>query len=269
MLSRVVVLGSGSSGNATLLQAEGFGLLIDCGFGHLELSSRLQVAGASWNDVNAVVLTHTHTDHWNRYAFEHFRRRKIPLYLHPEHHATFASLKQFEPLKKADLLCDYAAERPFALGPYCVQALPIPHDADPTHALRFSWDNGQRAFGLATDLGRVDSELIDFLRGVDVLALEFNHDVPMQKSSPRPYHLIQRILGDSGHLSNEQAAEAAKEWVASDTAKLRALIQIHLSRECNTPELARSSIEAWLMDASPETRLITSLQTGPTPCVEV
>jgi phosphoribosyl 1,2-cyclic phosphodiesterase len=269
MFSRVVVLGSGSSGNATLLQAEGFGILVDCGFGHLELTSRLQAAGASWNDVNAVVLTHTHTDHWNRYVFEHFRRRNIPLYLHPEHHATFAGVKQFEPLKKADLLCDYASEHPFSLGPFAVQAMPIPHDALATHALRLEWSSGGKTFGLATDLGCVPLQLLDFFEGVDVLALEFNHDVPMQKNSTRPHYLIERVLSDTGHLSNEQAAEAVKNLVSGKLHRLQTLIQIHLSRECNTLELARLSVEEMLREHSPGTRLITSSQASPTPGVEM
>ena len=80
------VLASGSGGNASLLEANGFGVLIDAGLGPRQLSARLTAVGASWQRVSAVLLTHTHTDHWNERTLEHLRRHRIPLHCHPGHH---------------------------------------------------------------------------------------------------------------------------------------------------------------------------------------
>src|SRR5437016_2297710 len=85
MTARLTVLASGSGGNATLLEVNGFGLLIDCGLSSKDLTARLAVVGASWDRVHAVVLTHTHTDHWNARALSTFRTRRIPVYAHEAH----------------------------------------------------------------------------------------------------------------------------------------------------------------------------------------
>src|ERR1700757_1830553 len=79
------VLASGSAGNASLLEADGFGLLLDVGLGPRQLAARLAVHGASWHRVHAALLTHTHSDHWRDTPLAHLRRRGIPLYCHPDH----------------------------------------------------------------------------------------------------------------------------------------------------------------------------------------
>src|SRR5437764_4806665 len=83
---RFTVLASGSGGNATLVECDGFGLLIDAGLGPRQLATRLTAAGASWSSVHALLLTHTHSDHWNDNTIGHLMRRRIPLYCHPGHH---------------------------------------------------------------------------------------------------------------------------------------------------------------------------------------
>src|SRR5580692_11674699 len=87
MTVRFSVLASGSSGNACLLEAHGFGLLLDAGLGPRLLASRLSAIGANWSAIHAVVLTHTHADHWNDRTFNHLIRPRIPLYCHALHHA--------------------------------------------------------------------------------------------------------------------------------------------------------------------------------------
>src|SRR5437899_2448827 len=94
MALRFTVLASGSGGNASLLQLDGFGLLLDAGVGPRILQQRLAAAAASWNDVNAVLLTHTHSDHWRDRTLAHLQRRRIPLYCHPGHHE---GLQQYSP----------------------------------------------------------------------------------------------------------------------------------------------------------------------------
>src|SRR4051812_20767694 len=118
MTARFTVLASGSSGNAALLELDGFGLLIDCGLHPKYLTARLQSVGASWQHVSAVVLTHTHTDHWKDATLADLRSRKIPLYAHPKQ---FAHLERVAPsfasFHAAGLTREYADARPIELTP--------------------------------------------------------------------------------------------------------------------------------------------------------
>ena len=261
MTARITVLGSGSSGNATLIEAGKFGILVDCGFNQRDLANRLHAVGRSWASVNAIVITHTHSDHWNKFTLAHLRTLGIPLYLHPEHHNSFAVIDAYASLKSAGLLFDYHPGREFNLGPVRVLAMRVCHDSEPTMAFRFDGDDW--AYGHASDLGCVDEHLIDLFHGVDVVGLEFNHDVPMQKKSRRPRFLVERVLSDDGHLSNEQAAGAMAAMIESCGRELRAVIQLHLSRECNTADLARQAALTVLDRVSPGTQLVTSEQLTP------
>src|SRR5262245_53028780 len=115
---RFTVLGSGSSGNATLVECDGFGLLIDAGLGPRQLAARFTAAGASWNSVQAVLLTHTHSDHWNDNTLAHLVRRRIPIYCHPGHHRVLETWSHnFTQLQAAQLVRDYEAKTDFTLTP--------------------------------------------------------------------------------------------------------------------------------------------------------
>jgi phosphoribosyl 1,2-cyclic phosphodiesterase len=249
------VLASGSAGNASLIEIGGFGVLIDAGLGPRQLAWRLEDAGASWHHIHAVLLTHIHGDHWNERTLSHLHRRGIPLFCHAEHQETLAEESQaFHDLKAADLLRTYEEEAEMRLSP-ALRCLPIPvrHDGGVTCGFRFEGEAdffGQRwSLGYATDLGSWEEDLAGALANVDVLALEFNHDVDMEVDSGRAPELIARVLGDAGHLSNLQAAELVRKIVAcSEPGRLRHLVQLHLSRECNRPALARAAAREALTD---------------------
>ena len=258
--ARFTVLASGSAGNANLIETPGFGLLVDCGLPPQELAARMYQVGTSWDAVNAVVITHTHTDHWNRYTLEHLRRRNVRLIAHRDHHDKLATVPAYEPLRRAGLVADFADAAPFELGGLTLTPTRVPHDSDPTFAFRI--DGPGWAIGLASDLGCVRDDLLAAFHGVDVLAVEFNHDVGMQRRSRRPRFLIDRVLGDEGHLSNLQAAEAVTAWTRS--GDVAAVVQLHLSRECNTPELAIAAGVKAVAGHSPRTRIVTASQHQPT-----
>jgi phosphoribosyl 1,2-cyclic phosphodiesterase len=270
MISRFTVLASGSAGNANFLQTDSFGLLIDCGLRPQELTARLQMVGATWQSVNAVVLTHTHTDHWNKFTLEHLRRLNIPLLAHAKHHAHLAVVPQYAPLAHAGLVRSYEANEPYQLdSKLTMRAVQVPHDSDPTLALRIdSGDPVQPTWsvGLASDLGKVHDNLLSLLRGVDVLAIEFNHDEAMERASRRPRFLVDRVLSDFGHLSNRQAGEAVQKLVNVET--LLALFQLHLSRDCNTPELAAEAGRLALSGIS-NAPVITASQLQPTVTIQL
>jgi hypothetical protein len=122
----------------------------------------------------------------------------------------------------------------------------------------------------ATDLGTWSPELAQALADADVLALEFNHDVALQHASGRSFHLIRRVLGDHGHLSNIQAAALVQETLRRSTpGRLRHLVQLHLSRDCNRPELARSAAHAALGSHDVQVHTASQHTPGPAVCTEL
>lgn len=262
------ILGSGSSGNAAFLAANGFGLLIDCGLGPRVLSDRLAGAGAKWPNVSAVILTHLHGDHWKPLTLQQLQRLQIPLIVHPDHARWLAeNSPEFPGLQKAGLVRTYQDDQPFALTPQLrCRPVRVPHDAEPTFAFRFDGTTtaGAWSLGYASDLGHVPKPLLSAFRGVDVLAVEYNHDVELQRRSRRTQALIARVLGTHGHLSNVQAAEFTQELLRDRPTPLQALFQLHLSRECNTPDLARTAAEGVLASLSPKTAVLTASQDRPT-----
>ncbi len=269
MSARFTVLASGSSGNAAYLAHRGFGLLVDCGLGPRAISDRLLAAGARWSDLAAVVLTHTHGDHWNRLTLARMLRERVALVLHEDHASRLAlESEEFPALAKAGLVRAYRAREPIAFAPGLVGwPVHVPHDSDPTFAFRFDAadDSGELGWslGYASDLGRPTDELARTFRDVDVLALEFNHDADLQLRSHRPADLIARVLGDRGHLSNRQAAEFVRDLGREREVPLRALFQLHLSRECNTPELARAAGVEAIRGLPVKPKLVTARQDIP------
>jgi phosphoribosyl 1,2-cyclic phosphodiesterase len=252
MPARFCVLASGSAGNCAFIQSDGFGVLIDAGLGPRFIASRLASIGAAWRDVHAVFLTHTHSDHWKDFTLVQLRQQQVPFYCSPRHHEGLSRHGgSFAPLAAAGLVRPIENE-PAGLGSgITVRPIPVPHDCDPTYGFRIDGPPGlfgpQWSIGYASDLGEARPELIAAFADVNVLALEFNHCERMERASRRPRFLIDRVLGAEGHLSNDQAAEAVRAVVeASDPKSLKHLVQLHLSRDCNLPSLAREAGQAAL-----------------------
>jgi phosphoribosyl 1,2-cyclic phosphodiesterase len=271
MSLRFTVLASGSSGNASLIEVDGFGLLLDAGLGPRILAGRLRQIGLSWAHVHAALLTHTHSDHWSDRTFTQFARQGIPLYCHSHHRS---ELGQFSTavadLEAGNLIRTYRSRIAFCIANKIqCQPLPIRHDKYATFGFRFevadTSSNLHCAIGYATDLGSWDATLAESLANVDVLALEFNHDVHLERASGRTARLIARVCGDDGHLSNEQAAELLRDIIGRSRAgRLRHVIQLHLSRDCNRPSLAVKAAHAVLAEHPTPIGLHTASQFAPT-----
>lgn len=229
---RFAALGSGSRGNAMAVQAAGTTVLIDCGFGPRELCKRLGRIGVNPEDIDAILVTHEHSDHIGG-AAACARRYDIPLYM--THGTQATGLRNGDGLD-VRLIDSHQA---FAIGEIEVQPFPVPHDArEPT---QFTISDGKHRFGMLTDIGVSTPHVIDVLSVCDALVLECNHDAAMLANGNYPYPLKQRISGRFGHLENSASAALLAQL---DTARLQHVVAAHLSEQNNTAALAQAALAA-------------------------
>lgn len=228
---RFACLGSGSEGNALLVEAGRTRLLVDCGFGLRETTLRLARLGRTPDDLTAILVTHEHADHVSGVA-RLAAKFRLPVWLSHGTHAHLSQLGQ-EP---ADFHL-FDSHHPFAVGGLWIQPFPVPHDArEPT---QFVFSDGHLRLGMLTDTGCVTPHIQSMLSGCDALFLECNHDADLLATGPYPPALKRRIAGNFGHLDNG----AAKALLASlDNGRLRHIVAAHLSRTNNRPELARAAL---------------------------
>jgi phosphoribosyl 1,2-cyclic phosphodiesterase len=229
------VLGTGSRGNAVLLEADGAYVLIDAGFPVRELVRRLRRIGVAPASIEAVVITHEHTDH-SRGAATGARAFGWPLYASARTVGADAVLRAAGAMR-------VEGSATIALSTMDVTTVPVPHDAaQPIAVVATARRTGART-GVAYDLGHVTPAIHRALAYLDVLILEANHDEDMLRAGPYPPTVVDRIAGRHGHLSNRAAAELA---CAIAHRGLRRLVVAHLSANCNDPGLATRVVAAAL-----------------------
>ncbi len=250
----ITVLGSGSSGNATLLRGGGIRLLIDAGLSCRQLEGRLRAKGLAPEEIDGILLTHEHTDH-ARGARMFCNKWRAPIYCNS------LTARALEPDFPGDSLRIFETGAPFAVGRLSIRSFPVPHDAmDP---VGFRIEEGSCAFGFLTDLGHVSRAILEALRGVQALLIEANYEETLlERDTKRPWAVKQRIASRHGHLSN---ADAARALAQMDAPELEALILCHLSRDCNSPDLALSAASA----VPGRRAVLCATQTTPTPTVSV
>ncbi len=243
MSIQFTVLASGSRGNASLVQTGHAGMLIDFGIGPRDLNARLEGVGSGLGRIGSAVLTHTHGDHVHPATLRLMGRWKIPLFCHEGHRDRLADRPGFRELDAAGLVRHYD-DRPF-LAPtgQRIEPIPLSHDGGPTFGFRVEirGDRGKRpvALGYLADTGCWTEAIADAMTDVDVLGVEFNHDVAMQRESGRAPYLIARNLGPRGHLSNAQGSGLVASVLGrSGPGAVRDVILLHLSEQCNRPGLA-------------------------------
>jgi phosphoribosyl 1,2-cyclic phosphodiesterase len=227
-------LGSGSSGNATVVQARDgtqvTHLLVDCGLGIRELHKRLGRAGMLAEQVDAVFITHEHADHIGCVRAFAVRER-IPVYMSRGTHVAMGE-PDFD-----GLLNVVGDGMTLAIGAIEVRPFTVPHDA--REPLQLTCTDGATRLGVLTDLGRASDHVMEHLAGCATLLLECNHDPVMLETGSYPWPLKRRISGGWGHLANEAAAEIAMALRASG---LKRVVAAHLSEQNNRPDLARAAI---------------------------
>lgn len=232
---RFCSLGSGSGGNATLIEAhDGLRttrLLVDCGFTQKEFEMRLARRGLQPSDLDAVFVTHEHGDHVGC-APALARRHRLPLWTS---RGTWRAIGA--PPLDPDLLHFARDGESLALGALTLTPYTVPHDA--AEPLQLACSDGASRLGLLTDAGSVTQHLLDALRDCTALLLECNHDRAMLAASRYPASLKARIGGRLGHLANDSAAEIL---AAARHAGLRHVVAAHLSEQNNTPALAAAAL---------------------------
>jgi phosphoribosyl 1,2-cyclic phosphodiesterase len=257
---RVTVLGSGSAGNATLVEADGTRLLVDAGFSGRDLERRMAAAEVDPASIAAIVITHDHGDHTRGMGIL-ARRFGLPLYLTPRTRQACAAL-----LAGGEDVRTYGSAAPFRIGPLEVRPFLTVHDAaDPVAVTITDTRTGAR-LGIATDLGRPTVAVRAELAGCNMLVLEANHDDAMLWSGPYPWSVKQRIASSHGHLSNRAAAELAVELFHPGLATM---VLAHLSEHCNNAGLAADAVGSALERMRYRGSLTVAPQAEPMPSIEV
>jgi phosphoribosyl 1,2-cyclic phosphodiesterase len=226
---RFASLGSGSRGNATLVEAGTTLLMVDCGFSCRETERRLARLDRTPADLGALLVTHEHGDHVRGIAVL-ARKYRLPVWLTRGTHAR---------LRDADLpVVHYFDTRAsFAIDGLQVCPFTVPHDA--REPAQFSFADGRHRIGLLTDTGRLTRHILECLAGCDALLLECNHDPEMLAAGPYSAALKRRVGGPLGHLSNAQASALLERL---DTSRLQHLVAAHLSDTNNRPALAQAAL---------------------------
>ena len=233
---QVTVLASGSKGNSVFVEMEGVKLLVDAGISTRRIKQELSQIGQDIAELDGVFITHEHSDHISGLATL-AKKYHIPVFSRPD---TFRAMSCYKdlPLDTVNPIVDQVR-----LGRVAVRAFGIPHDAaDPVGYAVL----GSSKCVVATDMGFVSSQLRQELEGARVLVLESNHDIETLRSGPYPYYLKQRILGEEGHLCNEEAARFAVTLAEAGASEI---VLAHLSQENNTPAMAQTAVELALSAA--------------------
>lgn len=245
---RFASLGSGSAGNALLVETGDTRVLVDCGFSMQETTARLHRLERAPDQIDAVLITHEHSDHIGSSA-AFARRHRLPVYMTPGTRLGARDVRY-------PALHEFHAGENLAIGGLEIQPFTVPHDA--REPAQFIFSDGARRLALMTDAGHVTAHMIASVNGVDGLLLECNHDPSMLEHGPYPAMLKRRVGGPYGHLPNH---EAERLLGAIDCRRLQHVIGMHLSERNNHPQLARAALAAGL-GCQPEETVLADQAVG-------
>ena len=255
---QVTILGSGSSGNCALIETDQTAVLVDAGLSHRQITQRLAGIQRSLADIDAILLTHEHSDHTNALAVIG-KHNTIPVYAN---RLTAEEVKTEAGVQISWRL--FTTGSAFEIGDLAIEPFSIPHDAsDP---VGFTLRDATHTVAFVTDLGHATKLVVERIRNVDMVVLESNHDIKLlQDDTIRPWATKQRIMSRHGHLSNDDAATVIGEVISG---KLRHIVLAHLSRDCNRPELAQKAVEEKLkLTGANHVHVAVAHQHQPTPTV--
>lgn len=232
---RLCSIASGSSGNCIYVGSQATHLLIDVGISGKRIENGINELGLTVRDIDGILITHEHADHICGLGVV-ARKYDIPIYATK---GTIRAIKACKSIGEVDdsLFCEIREDEKLMLKDLSITPMKISHDAAQPVAYRIGY--GSKKIAVCTDLGVYNDYTVECLKGMDALLLEANHDVKMLQVGPYPYYLKQRILGDRGHLSNENSGQLLSK-VLND--KVQAIVLGHLSKENNLPELAYEAV---------------------------
>lgn len=231
MTLRFASLGSGSKGNALIVQVAETIVMMDCGFGLAETEARLARAGLMPDDLDAILVTHEHSDHIGGVA-SFARKHKLPVWL------THGTAKVFNKGSLSNALINFVdPHEAFSVGNIEVTPYFVPHDA--CEPVQYVFSDGSARLGVLTDTGSITAHIENTLSGCDALVLECNHDLDMLMRGPYPASLKQRVAGKFGHLDNVTAASLL---AGIDCSRLKHIFAAHLSQHNNLPALATAAL---------------------------
>ena len=235
---QIIVLGSGSKGNCTMYQTPTTTFFIDCGFSHRDIRTRLQQRHMELDQLDAIIITHEHIDHVSGLP-SIYKFHQPMLYISTKTYQSLASyIKQSIPTS-----CLKLFDEAFTIGDVEITPFEVSHDA--SHPLGYRMTHQSRCVVHSADTGYVPRRLFEQLQGADVYVFESNYDPELLLDTDRPFTLKQRIIGNSGHLSNEQSALVLRELIRENT---HTLIFIHLSQEANTVHHAKQTHQQFIQN---------------------
>lgn len=232
---RLCSIASGSSGNCIYVGSEATHLLVDVGISGKRTESGLHELGLTGRDIDGILITHEHSDHISGLGVL-ARKYEIPIYATA---GTIEAMRYDKSLGNLEegLFREVQEDKKLTIKDLMVNPMHISHDAAQPVGYRISY--GNKKVAVCTDLGVYNDYTVECLKGMDALLLEANHDVNMLQVGPYPYYLKQRILGDRGHLSNENSGRLLCRILHDN---LKTVLLGHLSKENNLPELAYESV---------------------------
>jgi phosphoribosyl 1,2-cyclic phosphodiesterase len=234
MTLRFISLGSGSRGNASLVEFGSTLLMIDCGLPAKVVEERLESVDRRPRDVMAILVTHEHSDHAHGVA-TFAKRHNTPVFMTPGTASALPTITRVQHL---------SSHRPLTLGGIDVQPYPVPHDA--REPCQFTFAAAGRRLGMLTDAGHVTPHMVERLVECDALALECNHDLQSLQRGPYPDSLKARVSSRFGHLNNHQTTDLLKRL---DATRVQWVLGLHLSERNNSPQHVRAALEPALEHA--------------------
>lgn len=227
----IAPIASGSSGNCILVEEDKTRILVDAGISKIKIEEGLSFYGLKPQDLDGIVVTHEHSDHVKGLGV-FLRKYEVPVFATK---GTIQAIFESGKLGALDEKLFYSVEKedPFKIKDMLIRPISVMHDAADPVCYRF--DSKEKSGAVVTDLGVYNSEFIGKLQELDSVLIEANYDTRMLQMGPYPYHLKQRIWGDSGHLSNESCGRLLSDIM---TPRLKNVILGHLSKENNYPDLA-------------------------------
>ena len=254
---KICVLSSGSKGNSTIVYTDNTRILIDLGTSSQYVCNELDKIGVKPKDIDGILITHTHVDHINGLK-SFIKKYHIKIYVNEE-------IKEL--LEKEIGSFDYELyqDKTAIINDLTINYIKTSHDAK--GSIGFIVKEGNKSMVYITDTGYINKRYIEKLSNKNLYILESNHDVYMLKNGPYPYFLQQRVVGDKGHLSNEQASSYLCDFIGKDTKKI---VFAHLSEKNNTPEKVEETFKKKLKENNMKfSNYIMAKQNEPTEVIEI